>query len=412
MDRLELAHLLGAPVGVAESGPEAIVIAEREPARFMAAFARAAAGRGPVFLADPLWGEDERKAAAQVVARESAPPRPADAGRGWLMIPSGGTRGRIKFARHDEETLAAAVVGYCGHFEVTRVDWLGLLPLHHVSGLVAWFRTLLTGGRYQAWDWKRLEAGDRSARPAGSACYCVSLVPTQLQRLLREPAAVAWLQTFDLVFLGGGPAWPALLDGAADAGIALSLTYGMTETAAMIAALRPAEFAAGARGSGSVLPHARVELEPDGRVRVGGASLFRGYYPDWRAEETLLTEDLGRWDERGQLQVLGRRDAVIITGGEKVDPAEVEAALRASGEFADVAVVGIADAEWGQAVTVCYPADQALPDLERVAASLAGLAAFKRPRRYVPVAPWPRNSQGKLNPEAMRAFLGSLNKAD
>jgi O-succinylbenzoic acid--CoA ligase len=405
MERIDLARLLGQPPGVAETNAEAVLIAEREPARFLAAFARAAAGRGPVFLADPAWGENERRAAAALVAAAGRGPAGAAPGRGWLMVPSGGSTGRIKFARHDEETLAAAVMGFCGHFRVTQVDWLGLLPLHHVSGLMAWFRTLLTGGDYYPWEWKRLEAGDWPERPAGAAGYCVSLVPTQLHRLLAEPAAVDRLRAFDIVFLGGGPAWPALLEQAARSGIPLSLTYGMTETAAMVAALRPSEFAAGGRSSGTVLPHARIDLAPDGRVMIGGPSLFRGYYPDWRGEEPFLTDDLARWDEHRQLHLLGRTDAVIITGGEKVDPAEVEGALRASGLFADLAVIGVDDPEWGQAVTVCYPGEQPPPDFDRVKSSLVGLAAFKRPRRYVPISPWPRNPQGKLNRAALQASL-------
>jgi O-succinylbenzoic acid--CoA ligase len=89
---------------------------------------------------------------------------------------------------------------------------------------------------------------------------------------------------------------------------------------------------------------------------------------------------------------------VIITGGKKVDPAEVEAALRATGEFDDVAVIGVADAEWGQAVVACYPAGAPEPHWERVRARLAEkLVGFKRPKRFVAVAEWPRNAQGKVN---------------
>src|SRR4029077_18639896 len=128
------------------------------------------------------------------------------AGRGWLMIPSGGTSGQLKFARHDEETIAAAVGGFCSHFQVARVSCVGVLPLHHVSGLMAWMRAALTGGKYLPWDWKRLERGDRPARMPES-CF-LSLVPTQLQRLLSSSEAVAWLRGFDAVFVGGGPLWP------------------------------------------------------------------------------------------------------------------------------------------------------------------------------------------------------------
>ena len=138
----------------------------------------------------------------------------------------------------------------------------------------------------------------------------------------------------------------------------------MTETAAMVTALRPEEFLAGRRGCGSALPHARVELDADGVIQIAAESLFRGYYPHWReGGGPWPTEDLGRFDEHGSLHVLGRRDAVIITGGEKIEPGEVEAVLRATGQFADVAVIGVPDAEWGEAVVACYPAGTKEPDL-------------------------------------------------
>jgi O-succinylbenzoic acid--CoA ligase len=233
----------------------------------------------------------------------------------------------------------------------------------------------------------------------------ISLVPTQLQRLLALPAAVTWLRGFRLIFVGGGPVWPELADAAAKAELPVSLSYGLTETAAMVTALRPAEFLAGARSSGSALPHARVTVDGDGAVTVAGESVFRGYFPDESAARAFPTDDLGRLDEQGHLHLLGRRDAVIITGGKKVQPAEVEAALRASGEFSDVAVVGLPDPEWGNIVVACYPAGGRVPDLARMPAALAGLAAFKRPKRYIALADWPRNAQGKLNRAAVAAAV-------
>lgn len=233
----------------------------------------------------------------------------------------------------------------------------------------------------------------------------LSLVPTQLQRLLASPAAVAWLRGFRVIFIGGGPVWPELTTAAARAELPVSLSYGLTETAAMVAALRPAEFLAGEHSCGAALPHARISIDGEGAITVAGESVFRGYFPDERPSRKFATEDLGRLDEHGHLHILGRRDAVIITGGKKVQAVEVEAALRASGEFADVAVVGVPDPEWGHAVVACYAAADRPPDLVRVAASLQGLAAFKRPKRFVAVADWPRNAQGKLNRAALLVAL-------
>jgi o-succinylbenzoate---CoA ligase len=392
MERVDLIRLLGAETAVSE--PRDVVVEERDPERFIAAFTEAVAAGGTVFLADPNWGERERAQFNALVAQRG----PAD-GRGWLCIPTGGSSGNIRLARHDEETIAAAVGGFCGHFGVDRVNVVGLLPLYHVSGLMAWMRTVLTGGSYLPAAWKAVEAGERPALPVGEGEWFLSLVPTQLQRLLGDNEAEDWLRGFRAVFIGGGPSWPELIEAGAKARLPLAFSYGMTETAAMVAALRPEEFRAGVRGSGRPMPHARIALDDDGRVGIAGVSLFRGYWPGSRGEGAWLTDDLARFDEDGSLHVLGRRDALIITGGEKVDPAEVEAALRATGLFADVAVVGLTDPEWGQIVAACYPADGfaggAWPEL-------AALAGFKRPKRYVAVADWPRNEQGKVSRAVLR----------
>ena len=344
-----------------------------------------------VFLCDPKWPKDKR---AKLQGSSSK------VERGWLCIPTGGTSGGMRFARHDERTLGAAVTGFCAHFGLKRVNAVDVLPAHHVSGLMARVRCASTGGEHLAWDWKRLEAGETPALAGGS--WVLSLVPTQLQRLLSSRKAIAWLREFEIIFIGGGPVWPELAEAAAGEQLRVSLSYGMTETAAMVTALRPEEFLAGVRSCGLALVHATVSLTAEGVVNIAGESVFRGYWPEERAAGEFTTEDLGQIDETGHLYILGRRDAVIITGGKKVQPTEVEAALRASGEFEDVAVIGVPDAEWGEAVVACYPKGGDVPDLAKATAALTG---HMRPKRFVAITKWPRNAQGKLNRAALRAAL-------
>jgi O-succinylbenzoic acid--CoA ligase len=393
VERADLARLLGAP---SRPGRVPVAVAESDPAVFMSAFARAVATGGNVFLADPAWRATERFELVRHLEGARADER------GWLMIPSGGSGGVVKFARHDGSTIAAAVAGFSAHFDLPRVNSVGILPLHHVSGFMAWMRSLLTGGTYVPWSWKELESGRFPAQtPPGC---CLSLVPTQLQRLLGSSGAVEWLRKFRVIFIGGAPAWDGLLDQARRLGLPLSACYGATETAAMATAQKPEQFLAGQRGCGAPLPHVRIEIVAGGVVRVSAESLFRGYFPASSSERSWTTGDLGSLDDGGNLVILGRRDDLILTGGEKVTPAEVEAALRSSGEFEDVAVVGLPDPEWGQKVVACYPAMARAPDTERLRAALAGLAPFKHPKSYVGVTPWPRSAQGKIN----RAELARL----
>ncbi|MEO6568814.1 MAG: AMP-binding protein [Opitutaceae bacterium] len=355
-----------------------------------------------VFLCDPKWGAGERAALALAANQSKIENPKSKIDRGWLCIPTGGTSGGIRFARHDERTLTAAVEGFCTHFQIDQVNAVDVLPPFHVSGLMARVRCAATGGEHLPWEWKRLETGELPSLRATSGGWVISLVPTQLQRLLTSPAALDWLREFRLILIGGGPMWPTLASTAADAKLPISLSYGMTETAAMIAAQSPGEFLAGARDCGVAMTHARLRLNAEGVVMVAGESLFRGYFPELREQREFVTEDLGEIDEKGHLHILGRRDAVIITGGKKVQPTEVEAALRASGEFSDVVVMGIPDREWGEAVVAFYPLREGpAPDLERAAQRLAG---FQQPKRFIPVKEWPRNAQGKVNRSALRSL--------
>lgn len=354
-----------------------------------------------VFLCDPKWGPGERDALALAAAQSKSENPKSKIHEGWLCIPTGGTSGGVRFARHDESTLSAAVRGFCGHFELEQVNAIDVLPPFHVSGLMSRVRCAATGGLHLTWDWKRLEAGEFLALGPARGGWVISLVPTQLQRLLASPATLAWLRKFRAIFLGGGPVWPALASAAAQAELPISLTYGMTETAAMVAALRPEEFLTGGRSCGRPLPHARVAVNAEGVVTIAGDSVFRGYFPQQLAVREFVTEDLGRIDEHGCLYLLGRRDAVIITGGKKVNPVEIEAALRESGEFSDVAVIGCPDAEWGEVVIACYPAPADATSAPNVVRAMEKLVAHQRPKRFIAIAEWPRNAQGKVNRAAL-----------
>jgi o-succinylbenzoate---CoA ligase len=386
MDRRELASVLrAAPSGSAGSSR---IVEAADPGEFMRIFSEAVAGAGNIFVANPSWGPAERSELGRLAAMGES------GDRGWLMMPSGGAGGGLKFARHDSWTLSAAVEGFCSHFELGPVNSVCVLPLHHVSGLMAWMRSALTGGIFISWPWKDANAG-RFPSDMPSEC-CISLVPTQLQRLLSSADGIAWLRKFQVISVGGGPAWEGLLEAASHLELPLSPCYGATETAAMVAALKPWQFLGGQRGCGAALPHATIETV-DGIVRVTGESVFRGYFPEKRAGRSWTSGDLGSLGPDGGLVILGRADDVIITGGEKVSPSEVEAALRLSGEFDDIAVIGVPDSDWGQLVVACYPPSKREPNSERLAATLTSLEAFKRPKRYVEISPWPRNSQGKIN---------------
>jgi o-succinylbenzoate---CoA ligase len=150
--------------------------------------------------------------------------------------------------------------------------------------------------------------------------------------------------------------------------------------------------------------------ERTGLITVRAKSLFRGYFAKPSLHGAWQTEDVGMFGPTGGLQVLGRRDAVIITGGKKVWPDEVEALLRATGAFQEVVVLGMPDPEWGERVTACYAGEPMAP--ERIASIEAqlgrSLARYKLPKRFEAVWPWPMNAQGKVNRARLRELIRTM----
>ncbi|MCC5022837.1 MAG: AMP-binding protein [Candidatus Synoicihabitans palmerolidicus] len=370
-----------------------MVISEWESSAFKRALAEAVAADAMVALANPDWMSQER---AQFDRLVQMTPTPWDTEHGWLLIPTGGSSGKTKLARHDQSTLAAAVRGFCAHFNHGEVNAMGVLPLYHVGGLMGWLRCVYTGGTHIDVDWTGLMEGGGPKVDLESPV--TSLVPTQLVRLLRMEAGRDWLRQFDQILIGGGPAWQTLRREARELGIRLAPSYGMTESAAVVAALRADEFLAGANGVGTLLPHVKVTVGETGGIELEGASLFHGYWPDAVIDGRWPTGDWGSYDDAGRLHIGGRVDALIISGGEKIDPVEVETVWRESSEMSQVAVVGVPDDDWGQRVVACYPAGQDLFDETAVRQAMAGrLARFKQPKNFVMIAPWPENAMGKVN---------------
>ncbi len=400
----DLAAAPGTAVPVAIDAPEPLAYAAH-------AVAALVAGRS-ILLCNPHWTAPERAAAEALrhapPSRSDLPPDSAPA----ILVATGGSGGTLRFATHTPATLAAAAAALQAFRSGAPLHSLCLLPLHHISGFQQLVRALATGGDLLLADWHSVAEGRRPALPAAAGGWTLSLVPTQLQRLLADPAATSWLREFGAILLGGAPAGAALLERARAEQLPVAIAYGASEFGAAIAVQPPAEFLAGETGL-RPLPHARLSIldsdtavplpgEAVGRISVAAPSLFLGYWPARRPPGPWHTDDLGRLDTAGRLHVIGRADEAINTGGEKVQPAEVEAALRATGAFSDVVVCGTPDPRWGECVTALFPAGDA-PELARVERLLrAELGAHKLPRRWVPVAAWPRTAQGKTDRAALR----------
>ena len=232
--------------------------------------------------------------------------------------------------------LSAAAGGGAG-------GWLCCLPVTHVAGLQVLVRSLLSSS-------ERTVAPTLTATALSeSGCSYVSVVPTQLVRLLDEPGGAAALAEFAAVLVGGAAAAAGLLDRARAAGVRVVTTYGMSETCG------------GCVYDGVPLDGVTVRAAGDGLLRISGPVLMNRYRGGPDLGDEFVTSDLG-YVRDGRVVVRGRADDVINTGGHKVVPGEVAAVLESCPGVLEVVVVGRADPEWGQRVTaVVVPADPADP---------------------------------------------------
>jgi O-succinylbenzoic acid--CoA ligase len=259
--------------------------------------------------------------------------------------------------------------------------WLCPMPLAHVGGLSILIRSTVYATTVVLHERFDTAAVLDALMSQSEAITLVSLVPTMLARLLeaglRRPPALRW------ALLGGGPIPPALLERAADAEVPVAPTYGMTEACSQIAT------------HGWPLPGVELRLAADGELLVRGATVSPGALS---GDGWLHTGDLAEFGERGRLRIIGRKSDTIVSGGENVAPAEVEAVLLSHPAIAEAAVHARPDPEWGEAVVATVVArGGAHVDPDHVRAFCAArLAGFKVPKAIALADQLPRTASGKL----------------
>lgn len=355
----------GSPVGVA---------------RLLTALRAALDGTGPAVLPLP--------------AGEAGPDQPELPDTAAVVLTSGSTAGAKGVELSGAALTASATATHARLGGPGR--WLLALPAQHIAGVQVLVRSILAGHEPVVMD---ISAGFRTqafgvAARSGAARY-TALVPTQLARLLDSAARPA-LREFDAVLIGGAASAPALLDRARSEGVRVVTTYGMTETAG------------GCVYDGVPLDGVEVRIGAGGRLELTGPVLASGYLglPEQTAAAFaggwFRTSDLGRLRADGTLEVLGRADDVINTGGVKVSAAAVERAIAAVAGVSEVCVVGLPDPEWGQRVAAAVVAsvrdETAIQDAVRAA---LGAAAVPRTIRFVDRLPL--RGPGKVDRAAVAA---------
>jgi O-succinylbenzoic acid--CoA ligase len=343
------------------------------------------------------------------------------------IIYTSGSTGRPKGVLLTYGNLFWSAVGSACNLGVHRDDrWLACLPFCHVGGLSILLRSVIYGTTaviQNRFDPARVDRALDEDRVT-----IVSMVANMLQRLLGTHGDRPYPPWLRCVLLGGGPAPLALLQECHARRVPVVQTYGLTEAASQVTTLAPGDAERKPGSAGKPLlgteillsgANGRVPSDEVGEILVRGPTVSPGYLNPAdkarRQDGWFSTGDLGRLDAEGFLYVMGRRDDMIITGGENVYPAEVEAVLQTHPAVAEACVFGIPDARWGEAVAASVRlrlGATAEPD-ELIECVRRCLARFKAPRRIHFVDDFPRTASGKLiRDKARAAALAIINPGD
>lgn len=336
-----------------------------------------------------------------------------------LLLYTSGTTGDPKGAVLTHAGLRAAVEASARHLG-TRPDdrWLACLPFFHVGGVSILLRCTHQAVACEIHEGFDTERASRSLDD-GSITH-VSLVPTQLARLLDARGARPAPAALRIVLLGGAGAPPTLLERAAKLGWPVAPTYGLTEAASQVATRLPGE----PRDAGAApLPGVEVRIVDGegnvaaagtpGEILVRGQTVMAGY---WRhpaetartlANGWLRTGDVGALDAQGRLRVFDRRTDLLVSGGENVYPAQVEAALLEHPDVAEAGVAGVADPEYGSrpVAWVVPHGGRRLDPVGLARFCRNRLAGYEVPVRFHRVTSLPRTASGKLQRHRLAAAL-------
>jgi O-succinylbenzoic acid--CoA ligase len=357
------------------------------------------------------------------------PPATFQAGELHTIIYSSGTTGqpkgvRLTYGNHYFNALASY-----RNFPAGPQDcWLAVLPLFHVGGLAIILRGLFYGMPVLVHETFDPAAVNRAIDREGVSI--ISVVSNMLARMLDQRQDEPYPASLRSILIGGGPVPPPLLERCARSGLPVVQTYGLTETASQAVTLAAQDALRKLGSAGRPLPGVELKISPEsegaagpaekwlaGEILLRGGNVTPGY--EGRPAETARawrdgwfhTGDIGRLDEEGYLYVLDRRNDLIISGGENIYPAEVEAVLLAHPQVEEAGVVGQADEKWGQVVVAFVKArpDAVLTEDVLLAYCRERLARYKLPRTIYFVADsLPRNATGKLLRRSLREILAGF----
>lgn len=330
----------------------------------------------------------------------------------WATIlQTSGSTGQPKAAVHSLRNHYYSALGSNQNIVLTKdASWLLSLPLYHVAGIAILMRCSLAGAAILIQNQdvhSTLETALCQLKPTH-----LSFVPTQLTRLLtRNPSVLQALQKADAILLGGSSIPSGLLKKSLTYGLSVHTSYGSTEMASQIATTPPHASLEQLHTAGQVLPYRAVKRAEDGEICVRGETLFLGYLHASKLErpmqgEWFPTGDRGEWDVDGSLRITGRKDAMFISGGENIQPEEIEQALEQHADVEWSIVVDIPHDEFGArpCAFVKMKPDRLLLSRHLKTHLQSRIAKYKIPDRFYH---WPQEECGegiKISRSALRTI--------
>ena len=296
-----------------------------------------------------------------------------------LLIETGGSTGSAKIVALSAEAMRTSARLSNAALGATQGDhWSLSLPLNHIAGINQLLRSI-----------------DIDTEPVTSGGEFISIVPTQLYRALRtRDAFFNQLTSAKKVLIGGATVPQELLGAGRSAGIPLVTSYGMTE------------MCGGCIYDGNALPGVEVKILEDGKIALKGPMRAEGYFKNHEAtisafiDDWFITSDSGKITSEGKLEVLGRSDDIIISGGEKISPTAIADLLRSQFPTTEIIVIGIPDQEWGQSIRVVVTTTDeskalTLGKTREIVASVLGKVAA--PRSLLLLSEMPTKENGKID---------------
>lgn len=329
-------------------------------------------------------------------------PRVAKLPGAALCVQTSGSSGDRRLVPLTTANLAASLAASRSRLGTSSADtWLLCLPLDHIGGLSVVYRMIEAGGTVVV----EAFGGGIGAAIDRTSPTIASLVPTMVHRLMRSDQER--LASIGTLLVGGGPVAAGLTAETVRAGIRMTVSYGMTETASQVATMRPGAtqprhgwVGEPLEGFDVAIAHDPGSLHGEGRIVVDGPAVFGGYLGEEPRSGPFVTSDIGFMDADGALVVLGRADEIVVTGGENVALPYVQETIADLPGVEEIVVVSVADDEWGASVCALVVSTRSLDAIREDADRM--LARHEVPRQWASADAIPLLPNGKPDLAAIR----------